>query len=347
MREAGLPVFSKAGIYGRICGLSAAFAASVLDYNPARLAKPRSDILDRLQYFALRVIAMTLHAWPVSVSLRAADLVGDLYYFAVGKHRRRAQNHLRRSLPQLTAAERARIARTSMRQLFRLGVETIWTPRLIRLETVTHHVRLKNFQNTLGLMLNNPRGLIMLTGHYGNWEVLGYALATMGFSTVSVARPLDNPYISRYIFGIREQRGQKIIAKKGATPDVVATLEGKGFVGLVADQNAGPKGIFVDFFGRRASTYKSIALLAMQYEVPIVVGYARRLQGVTFEFDVGTQDIIYPHDWAGVDDPVRYITQRYTAAIESMVRDDPGQYLWVHRRWKTRPKGEPPEAESD
>jgi KDO2-lipid IV(A) lauroyltransferase len=120
-------------------------------------------------------------------------------------------------------------------------------------------------------------------------------------------------------------------------------MEQHGTVAFVADQNAGTKGMFVDFFGRKASTYKSIGLLAMEYEVPIIVGYARRVDD-RFRFRVGSTDIIWPKDWKSRDDPLRYITQRYTSAIEAFVRDDPGQYLWVHRRWKTRPKGEKAEA---
>src|SRR5437660_12058458 len=115
----------------------------------------------------------------------------------------------------------------------------------------------------------------MLTGHYGNWEILGYVLATIGFPTSSVARPLDNRYISDYVFGVRERTGQRIIAKKGATDEVTDVLAKKGVVAFTADQNAGSKGIFVDFFGRKASAYKSVGLLAMEYDVPVVIGYAR------------------------------------------------------------------------
>jgi KDO2-lipid IV(A) lauroyltransferase len=118
-------------------------------------------------------------------------------------------------------------------------------------------------------------------------------------------------------------------------------LDSGGAVGFVADQNAGHKGIFVDFFGRKASTYKSIGLLAMQYEVPILIGYSRRIDG-RFHFKMATQDIIWPADWKDQSDPLMYITQRYTKAIEDFVREDPSQYLWLHRRWKTRPKGEEP-----
>jgi KDO2-lipid IV(A) lauroyltransferase len=193
------------------------------------------------------------------------------------------------------------------------------------------------------MLLRRGQGLIMLTGHYGNWEVLGYVLATLGFQTTSIARPLDNRYVNQWLMGVREKKGQRIIDKTGATSEVTGVLASGGTVGFIADQNAGSKGMFVDFFGRKASTYKSIGLLAMEYNVPVVVGYSRRLDE-RFRFAVGVQDIIYPEDWKSQDDPLRYITQRYTKGIENFVRDDPGQYLWVHRRWKTRPKGETPET---
>src|SRR5581483_6104245 len=230
-----------------------------------------------------------------------------------------------------------------MQQLFEFFVEMLFTTRLVRIDTWRNYVELDHFKQTLALLLDKRRGLIMLTGHYGNWEILGYVLATLGFETTSIARPLDNPYVNDYVLGVRERQGQRILAKKGATTEVTALLERGGTVCFIADQNAGSKGIFVDFFGRKASTYKSIGLLAMRYEVPVVIGYARRLDD-RFRFRVATQDIIWPEDWQSQDDPLRYITQRYTKAIEDIVRADPGQYLWVHRRWKSRPKGETPEA---
>lgn len=313
---------------------------------PASMAKERkerNDGVDWLLYVALRLVAAAMHCFPVNTNLRTARLIGSLMYRFDRKHRERALGNLRRSFPDMPERRRERMAERSMQHLVMLGVEVLFTTRLIRLDTYSRYVELANFRETLALMVRADRGLIMLTGHYGNWEVLGYVLATLGFPTTSIARPLDNPYISDYVFGVREKSGQRIIAKKGATTEVTEVLEGKGAVGFIADQNAGSKGLFVDFFGRKASTYKSIGLLAMEYEVPVVIGYARRL-GDRFRFEVGVQDVIYPDDWKNQDDPLRYITQRYSKGIEDFVRKDPGQYLWVHRRWKTRPKGETPEA---
>ncbi len=307
------------------------------------MAKPRNDFLDRLTYLALRLVAMALHCFPVDLNLQTAKLIGTFMFLLDRRHRERAMGNLRRSFPDLPDSQRRQLARRSMQQLVMLAVEVLFTTRLIRLDTWARYCTLANFPQTLGLLLDRRRGLIMLTGHYGNWEILGYVLATIGFETTSIARPLDNPYVNEWLLGVRERQGQRIIAKTGATSEVTDVLSRCGTVGFIADQNAGSKGIFVDFFGRQASTYKSIGLLAMQYEVPVVIGYARRL-GNRFRFELGVQDVIDPADWKDQPDPLRYITQRYTRGIENIVRNDPGQYLWVHRRWKTRPKGEAPEA---
>jgi len=299
------------------------------------------DLRDRAVYLAARLVSVAMHTFPVNMNLQTARLLGSLLYTADSRHRQRAMANLQNSFPQLSSRQRQKLARRSMQQMVMLFVEVLFTTRLIRFDTWTQYVELENFREVLELLLRRERGLIMLTGHYGNWEILGYVLATLGFQTVSIARPLDNPYVSRFLFGVREKTGQKIIAKKGATPEITATLDRKGTVAFIADQNAGTKGVFVDFFGRKASTYKSIGLLAMEYETPVVIGYARRVND-RFHFRCGAQDIIYPHDWKAADDPLHYITQRYTKAIEDIVRRDPGQYWWVHRRWKTRPRGEAP-----
>jgi KDO2-lipid IV(A) lauroyltransferase len=308
------------------------------------MAKPRNDWVDRLQYLAMRLAAMAMQTWPVELCLAGARLVGWILYRVDRRHRERAIGNLTRSFPEKSPGEISLIALESMQHMCMLAVEVIFTPRLIRLETITRHIELENFNDALRLLMLRDHGLLLLTGHYGNWEVLGYALATLGFQTTSIARPLDNRHINDWLLGVRERRGQRILSKHGAVDEVTRLLNNRDAVGFIADQNAGPKGLFVDFFGRKASTYKSIGLLALRFNVPVVIGYSRRVRGQPFRFRLGVQDIIHPRDWEPQPDPLRYVTQRYTTAIENIVRADPAQYLWVHRRWKSRPKGEAPEA---
>ncbi|MGC4032880.1 MAG: hypothetical protein QM754_14320 [Tepidisphaeraceae bacterium] len=306
------------------------------------MAKPRNDFVDRLQYVGLRMVHMMMHCWPVHANLRVAQLIGDFVYTVDKKHRNRAAHNIKRSFPHLSDKQVHQAARESLQQMFMLFVEVLFTVRNVRVDTFTKHIEFKDFKETLGLLMRRHGGLIVLTGHYGNWEILGYTMALLGFPTVSVARSLDNKYVNNWLLGVREKMGQKIVHKKGVTDIVMETLSKDGTVGIIADQDAGKKGLFVDFFGRKSSTYKSIGLLAMEYNTPVVIGYARRT-GTRLNFTLGTSDIIYPDDWKNEENPLHYITQRYTAAIEKFIREEPGQYLWVHRRWKTRPKGEEPE----
>jgi KDO2-lipid IV(A) lauroyltransferase len=107
-------------------------------------------------------------------------------------------------------------------------------------------------------------------------------------------------------------------------------------VGFIADQNAGDRGLFVPFFGRLASSYKSIGLLAMRYNIPIAAVHAKRIDG-RFKYEVSLTDYIEPDEWKNQPDPLFYITARYNRAIQQMIINAPEQYLWLHRRWKSRP----------
>ena len=287
----------------------------------------------------MRSVACAITSFPVRWAMTLSGLGGDLMNAVDRRHRKRARENIHASFPDKPAAWLDETVRRSMRAFPDLFMEVLFTPRVMRLETIRDRADLKDIGRTLRLLLDDGRGLIFVTGHYGNWEGLGYALALMGFDTTSVARPLDNPYLNEFVMGVRESKGQRILDKKGAIEVVPGELERHGVVAFIADQDAGKKGIFVPFFGREASTYKSIGLLAMEHEVPIAVGYARRRIG-DYRLEVGVQDVIEPDDWRGRDDPLRYVTERYTRAIEDFVADDPRQYLWIHRRWKTRPRHE-------
>ncbi|MCL2639772.1 MAG: lysophospholipid acyltransferase family protein [Phycisphaerales bacterium] len=300
------------------------------------------------QYVGARTAAAIMGLFPINANLGTARAIGSLMYHIDKRHRKRALENLRASFPEKKEAELKDIAERSMQHFIGLVMDVLHTTRSIHIENwhqYVHFDKKKNLVDSLRLMVRG-RGCIMLTAHYGNWEILGYALATLGFETYSIARPIDNPLIDSWLLDVRENRGQIILSKRGVTTTALDVLEKKGVLAFIADQNAGPKGMFVPFFGRLASTYKSIGLLAIQHNVPVVVGYARRCND-RFEFDVGVQDIIYPEDWQNFPrerhaDELHYVTARYTKAIEDFIRDDPSQYLWIHRRWKTRPKDELP-----
>ncbi len=308
------------------------------------MAKPRNNVVDYLTYLGLRVFEMALKMFGVRANYRTAALIGDAMYYLDKKHRNRAIRHLEKSFPEWDRKKIRHVARLSMRNMLYLAIEVLFTPSLVSPAKWRQHVTLVNQKENIRQLLRQHRGAVYLTGHFGNWEVVGYTMATVGFPVYAVARPLDNPYINEHILGVRERTGMTILDKKGVAERADDILENHGAVSFIADQDAGRKGCFVDFFGRKASTYKSIALLAMRYEIPVIVGYGRRVEE-NFKFEIGVQRIIEPHEWADKDDPLTWLTQEYTSALEEVIRSAPEQYLWVHRRWKHRPKGE--EAPAD
>ncbi|MHC4338003.1 MAG: lysophospholipid acyltransferase family protein, partial [Planctomycetota bacterium] len=228
--------------------------------------------------------------------------------------------------------------RRSFEHIVMLTIDILFTPRLVKKNNWRDYSRFKTAEKAKWLM-QERRGLLMVAAHYSNFEIMGYMLGLFGFDVYSIARPLDNRFISRYLYDVRQRAGQKIIDKKGASELMDKIASSGTTLCFIADQDAGRKGIFVDFFGRKASTYKSIGLLAMSNNIPIGVGYSRRVNN-RFFFEIGVNRIIFPDEWQDKDDPLEWITAEYTKAIERFVREDPSQYWWLHRRWRHRPKEE-------
>ncbi len=303
-----------------------------------RPKKKPHPVLDWLVYAAVRVLVVFLYLFDVETNLRFACFLGRLLWTHYHRGRQRALENLRASFPEKSEEWIWQTGRRSFEQIVMLTIDVLFTPRLVKKYNWREYSRYRNAEHAKWLM-QERKGLLMVTGHYSNFEITGYLMGLFGFDLYSIARPLDNKYLNRFLYGVRERRGQKIIDKKGAAelmPQIVARGSTLGFI---ADQDAGKKGVFVDFFGRKASTYKSIGLVALTYNLPIVVGYSRRV-GNRFFFELGVTRIIFPQEWADKDDPLKWITAEYTKAIEAFVREDPTQYWWLHRRWKSRPREE-------
>lgn len=288
-----------------------------------------------LVYLAVRGILTIMQAFPLTWNLQTARVLARIWALVMPRHRDRAVQHLRDSFSgQLSPKEIDRLADRCLESVTMFAVETMCLPRLVGQFTWPHYIQLRNFEPFLQRLLRGE-GMILVTGHFGSFELIGHLLACLGLRIHAVMRPLDNVYLNRYLVTTRRLHGLNLLDKKGATAEAEAILRGGGLLGFIGDQDAGSKGLFVDFFGRPASTYKSIGLLAMAGHCPIVVGYARRL-GSRARYEVAVQRIIEPGEWADHDDPLGWITQAYTSAIEEAVRQAPEQYLWIHRRWKSQ-----------
>jgi KDO2-lipid IV(A) lauroyltransferase len=301
------------------------------------MKRPRNRVLDYLVYLGVRLIVGLAQALTIEQSYALADLLAKLAYRLDKRHRRVALENLLCAFgDRYTEAERDRLVRGVYQHFCRMAMEMLHIPRKLHRTTWRERIRLVGHRPVLDRLLDGGP-IIMLTGHFGNWEMAGYLFGIFGFPPNSVYRPLDNPFLDRYIRSFRERTGQTLIPKKGGYDQMLAILKEGRVLSFIADQDAGEKGMFVDFFGRPASTHKAIALLAIEHHAPILVGYARRI-GPGFRYEVGCEEMIEPGDLTGTSEDVRLLTQRFTSALERIVRRDPEQYLWLHRRWKHQPR---------
>jgi KDO2-lipid IV(A) lauroyltransferase len=247
-----------------------------------------------------------------------------------------ALDNLRHAFPaRYTEFELRRRVRAVYRHFCTLLIDIIHVPRKLHPDNWRRHVEFD--RGRWADLLLGDRPLLLVTGHFGNWELGGYVLGLLGFTTHAIARPLDNRFLDDYLRSFRERTGQRMLAKHGDFERMQALLEGRAVLATLADQDAGPRGLFVDFFGRPASTHKAVALLALEYRVSLVVLGVIRLPG-ELRYRIVVEDVVEPAEYEGRPDAVRAITQRFTAGLERLVRQAPTQYFWLHRRWKHQPK---------
>lgn len=177
------------------------------------------------------------------------------------------------------------------------------------------------------------RPTLLVTAHFGNFELAGYGLGLLGFPNHAIARTLDNPFLNRFVNRFRSATGQYIIPKNGGYDQILAVLAQGGVLTFLADQAAGKKGCWVQFFGRPASAHKAIALLGLENGAPMVVSYARRLDQ-PLHFELATYAKLDLADLPPEMRSVPDLTQWFTTRLEEIVQMAPEQYWWVHRRWK-------------
>lgn len=301
------------------------------------MARKRSHLLDYLVYLAVRLLVCFVQMLGWKQAYAFARFLAWLAYHLDHRHRLVALDNLRHAFPgRWTEAELDALVRQVYFHFAAVLIEIVLMPRKVFVHNHKNFVEMQNQEVIVSALLSG-RPVLILTAHFGNWELAGYYLGLTGFSTHAIARPLDNPFLNRFLRDFREHSGQKILAKKGDFDQMTGLLKSGGVIATLADQDAGPRGLFVDFFGRPASTHKAIALMALEYNVPMIVSLTARL-GYPMRYRIIIDEVILPEEYAGRPNAVQAITQRFTSAIERIIRDYPEQYFWLHRRWKHQPQ---------
>jgi Kdo2-lipid IVA lauroyltransferase/acyltransferase len=300
----------------------------------------------RLEFLVFQTLVCVVDCLSPRVTARMAESLAWMIHHVLPRKLTRhhvARDNLRRAFgEEYSEAEIEQLVYRMWVHLFRMVAEIVQSVRKLHIHSYQRSLQFADFTRT-NMAVCSGRRVIMLGGHFGNWEVGTSLFGMWGFPMGIVARELDNPYLHEWFRKYREMTGHRLMMKSGGYDDMIALLQKGGNLGMLCDQDAGPRGLFVDFFGQPASTFKSIALLALEYDALIVVGYSIRLPDrheddcFWSQFEVGCEALIDPRDVTG-NDPVGEITRQYTAALERAIRRAPEQYFWVHRRWKSEPR---------
>ncbi len=296
--------------------------------------KKRSAVFDYLAYLGVRILVCVFQALPFDLACRLANGLAWVMYKIDKRHREAAVENFRIAFPgRYSEAEIDLLVRAVFRHFCVILIEFMHLPRRFHLHNYKQFAQMHEGERLVQVLLSG-RPVLFVTGHFGNWEMGGYALGLFGIPTHSIARPLDNPYLDDFLRSLRERSGQKLFAKRGDFENIEKLLASGGKIATLGDQDAGQRGLFVDFFGCPASTHKAVALLALEHNVPMVVVGTPKIDGI---YRIWAYDAIFPEDYQNAKDPVREITERFTKGLEAMIRQAPEQYFWLHRRWKHTP----------
>src|SRR5246127_5541018 len=293
----------------------------------------------KLEYAAAWPFIKILGTLPRPLARAFAIAIAQLVYLFHFRLRQVGMRNLAMAFPEKSVAERKRILRgefTSLgRQLAELWQFPRYTPENV--DQVVVYDGLENYERAYA----RGKGVLFLTAHFGGWELSAFAHSLHGHWVAVVRRPMDNPSLDRLLQSYRTMHGNKVVPKDDFVRGLLAAMKAGETVGILMDTNmTPPQGVFVDFFGISACTASGLARIALRTDAAVVPGFTiwdSKLQKYRLRFDPVVELIRTGDDEADIVAN----TQQFTKIIEDFVRRYPDQWLWVHRRWKTRPAGGP------
>ena len=298
------------------------------------MARVRSQFRNSLEYLSARTVLAVLAHSPRPIAERVARFCAWLLDAAIPRLRRTAMRNLEFAMPELDDRARRRIVDGAFRSIARVLVAFAHFPKLKRgdLARWIRYDGLEHFNQAK----RRGRGVLFATAHMGNWELSAFAHGILTEPMHVIVRPLDNPRIDALVERYRTLGGNRVIQKKDSARGILKALSLNRAVGILVDQNATPdNGVFVDFFGVLACASTGLAKLAAHSGASVIPGFA-------LWSDADRRYVLRfypPLEMTG--DPVED-TARIQRQLEAVIREYPDQWLWIHRRWKTRPPGGPP-----
>jgi KDO2-lipid IV(A) lauroyltransferase len=302
------------------------------------MKKKRSTLLDLIQYGGLKAFVTVIRLIPLNIAVLVGRVMAYTGYHIDKKRRTIARENLRKAYgDDLSDRQIEKIIRDLYQHLASVGIDFIKLPRIVNSSNWQNYFEVEGLEFARKAH-EEGKGIIFVTGHVGNWEVLGCVMEFLFHQPVhSIAKHMENPFSDKLVTKLREDGGQKIIFAENASREIIRVLKHNKLLGILVDQNSKDNSIFVDFFGQKAATTRSAATLALKLGAPIIMLFARRVAG-RYKFKISVSKPIKIEKTGNLEKDVFNLTQRYTTIIESHIRENPHEWLWIHRRWKTRPR---------
>lgn len=286
--------------------------------------------IDYLNYLLALCACTLLNLIPYRISIILAKLLGWCAYYVMRTRRNITLDNLRRAFgDEMSDAQIRTIARRSFSELTLLFIEFIRIPKMLK--NFSKYVTIDR-PEVIWNALEKGKGLIMISGHFGNWEMMGILSGLAGFPVYTIGRPMKNRFIYDYITSIRTSTGVQNISNKGVAKELIRHLRANHALAILFDQYAGSRGEPVPFFGRPAYTTTAVAQLSLHTGAPVLPLFVVREKDGTFT--VHTMEPLEPVNTGNKKADYIENTRIYNEILETWIRTYPEQWFWFHRRWK-------------
>jgi KDO2-lipid IV(A) lauroyltransferase len=291
------------------------------------------------EYILLRVVVAVLGPLGIRRAGSIGAWLGTLGYWPLGIRRNVVMRHLNAFFPERSDAERVALARETYEHLGRTAIESVL---MSRLGPESLHELFEGIEGWDVIERGRARGkgLVLVAGHLGNWELSGAYLSALGVKVAAVAKRQENPLVDAFVNRTRRRLGMVVVYDHESVRKLPRLLKEGYALGLIADQSGLAAATHAYFFGRPASTPRGPAVFALRFNAPLIFVCAARQPSGKFILHLQEVEVT---DTGNLDVDVEQTTQRFTSMLETWVRRYPGQYLWAHRRWKRQPDDTPPE----
>lgn len=299
-----------------------------------RKNKPKKYIKHRFAYLAILAGIRLIRLLPRNAAMAVMRVVAVLYYHLSNQNRQRAIQHLTLALGNEKSREEIRrLARNVFRHFAVAGVDAIRIPQLIE-KGMDSFVTAENF-HIIDNALAEGKGILVLTGHFGNWELMGAYVAQKGYPIKVIGAPLDNPWLDRFLVDMRNRAGYANIMRGDGARAIIRALKSGHMLAMLIDQDTKVNGVFVDFFGKKAHTAVGPVVLAERFGAPIIPVFMRMKPDLTYHIECFPP---VPLTWTGnKEKDILVNTQKCSDVYEAVIRRYPEQWAWMHRRWRKKP----------